>query len=129
MGTKLRALVRVEPALEQRAQDRRVDLRPVEVRRLKRRLDLGPCERECHVVVEQSPVKPVHGLEPYPAAGGHCAEKVLCQRRELVGPLSRLFQHPGEHVVREKADILGEHAEHQAVDEMRHRLRCVSALT
>ena len=48
---ELRALVRVEAALEQRAEDRRVDLRPVERRRLERRLDplIGraatPCRR------------------------------------------------------------------------------------
>ena len=60
---------------------------------------------------------------------GHRTEKVHCQRRELVGPLSRLFQHPGEHVVCEEADILGEHAEHKAVDEMCNRLRRLAALT
>ena len=125
---ELRPLVRVESALEQRAEDRGVDLRPVEVRRIEGRLNLGPRERQRRVVLEQSAVEPVDGLEPHPAAGRHRAEKVPCQRREFVGPLPRLLQHAGEHVIREKPNILGEHAEDQAVDEMRHVLRVVSPL-
>ena len=34
-------------------------------------------------------------------------------------------QHPREHVVRQQADVLGEHAEDQAVDEVGDRLRVV----
>ena len=42
---ELRALVRVEPALEERAQYRGVDLRPVERRRFERGLDSGLVQR------------------------------------------------------------------------------------
>ena len=37
-------------------------------------------------------------------------------------------QHPREHVVRKQADVVGEHAEDEPVDEVRHRLRVVPAL-
>ena len=38
-------------------------------------------------------------------------------------------QHPREHVVRQQANVVGEHAEDQAVDEVRDRLRIVTALS
>ena len=124
---KLRALVRVEAALEQRAQDRRVDLRPVERRGVKRGFDPLPVEGQGGVVVEQPAVEPGHGLEADAAPGGHRAEQVAGEVGELVRPLARLFQHPGEHVAGQKPRVLGEHAEHQTVDEMRHRLGLVAA--
>ena len=37
-------------------------------------------------------------------------------------------QHPREHVVRKQADVVGEHAEDEPVDEVRDRLRFVAAL-
>ena len=39
-----------------------------------------------------------------------------------------MLQHPGEQVVGQQAHVLGEHAEHETVDEVRHRLRVVAAL-
>ena len=47
---------------------------------------------------------------------------------ETRGPLPRLFQHPREHVSGQQAHILGEHAEHQTVDEVRYRLRIVTPI-
>ena len=44
-------------------------------------------------------------------------------------PPPRLLQHPREHAVRQQADVLGEHAEHEPVDEMRHDPRVVAALS
>ena len=38
-------------------------------------------------------------------------------------------QHPREHVVRQQADVVGEHAEDQAVDEVGDRLGIVTALS
>ena len=49
---ELRAFTRVEPALEQRAEDRRIDLRPVEVRRRQYRLDVSGLQRERRTIVE-----------------------------------------------------------------------------
>ena len=40
-----------------------------------------------------------------------------------------MAQHPREHVVRQQADVVGEHAEHQPVDEVRDPLRVVAALS
>ena len=126
MRAKLRSLVRVEAALEQRPQDRRIDLRPVERRRLERRLYSLPVERQRGVVVEQPAVEPCHRLEPHIAACRHRSEQARGVVREPVRVAPRAFQHPCEHVVRQQAHVLGEHAEHEAVDEVRHRLRIVA---
>ena len=117
MRAELRALVRVEPALEQRAQDRGVDLRPVERRGLERGLDPGLVQRQRGIVVEEPAVEPCHRLEPDPAAGGHRAQEVPRQALELLGPLARVLQHPGKHVVGQQTHVLGEHAEHEPVNE------------
>ena len=55
---ELRAFARIEPALEQRAEDRRIDLRPVEVRSRQYRLDVSGLQWERRTVVEQSAVEP-----------------------------------------------------------------------
>ena len=123
---ELRALVRIEPALEQRPQDRRIDFRPVERGRPERRLDPFPVERQRGVVVEQSTVEPRHRFEPDTPARGHRAEQVARQVGKFLRPSARMLQHPGEHAAGQQAHVLGEHAEHQTVDEVRHRLRIVA---
>lgn len=55
-------------------------------------------------------VEPFHGLEPYPAPDRHRPEQVARQRREVIGPLPGVFEHAGEHSVREQSHVLGEHA-------------------
>ena len=101
---------------------------PVEGGRGQRGLDLGPFQGRGAVVVEQSAVEPRHGLDAEAPARRHCPEQVAGQRGEFLGPLARLFQHAGEHVVGEQPHVLGEHAEHQPVDEVGDRVRVVAAL-
>ena len=114
------------PALEQRAEDRRIDLRPVEVRRRQYRLDVSGLQRERRTVVEQSAVEPGDRLEANPAAGGHHSEELGGQLGELLRGALRLSQHPGEHVIGQQAHVVGEHAEDEAVDEMRDHGRIVA---
>ena len=66
-------------------------------------------------------------FEADPAAGGHHLEQVARQLDETLRSRSRMAQHPREHVVRKQADV-GEHAEDETVDEVRDRLRFVTAL-
>ena len=126
MGPELRALVRVEAALEQRAQDRGVDVGPVEFGRLQRRLDLFLVHGEGRIVLEEPAVEPLHGLEADPAPYGHRPEQVACQGREFLGLAARVLEHAGEHLAGEQPHVLGEHAEHEAVHEVRHVLRCMA---
>ena len=129
MRPELGALVRIKAALEQRAENRGVDLRPVEVRRRQHRLDVGLLQRQRGVVIEQAAVEPGHRLEADAAAGGHHPEEFAGQLDEPTRGRQRMPQHPREHVVRQQADVVGEHAEDQPVDEVRHRLRIVTALS
>ena len=128
MRTELCPLGRVQPALEQRAEQRRIDLRPVEGGRGQRGLDLGPFQGKDAVVVEQAAVEPRHGLEADAPARRHRPEQVAGQVGELRRPLVRPFQHAGEHVVGQQPHVLGEHAEHQPVDEVGDRVRVVAAV-
>ena len=74
MRAELRALGRVQAALEQRAQDRRVDLAPIEGGGLQRRLDLFPRQRQGVIAVEEAAVEPGDGFETDAAACGHGAK-------------------------------------------------------
>ena len=40
----------------------------------------------------------------------------------------RLLQHPREHVIGQQAHVVGEHAEHEPVDEVRDGMRIVASL-
>ena len=126
---QLRALAGVQPALEQRAQDRRgrPPTSPAPPRCARFRFRPGSSGR-AGVVVEEPAVEPCHRLESDAAAQGHCAEQVAGQVGKVDGPLARLLQHAREQVVGQQAHVLGEHAEDQPVDEVRHGLRVVAAV-
>ena len=128
MRAELGTLVGIEAALEQRSEDRRVDLRPVQVRCRQHRLDVGPLQRQRVGVIEEPAVEPGHRLETDPAAEGHHPEELAGELAELVRSRLRMAQHPREHVVRQQADVVGEHAEDEPVDEVRDRLRVVAAI-
>ena len=128
MRAELRPLVRVETPFEQRAENRRIDLRPVEIRRRQHRVDVGRVERQRLPVVEQPAVEPRHRLEPDPSARRHHPEEGAGQFREMPGGAPRLLQHARERVVRQQPDVVGERAEDEPVDEVRHGARVVAAL-
>ena len=126
--SELGTFVRVETSLEQRAEDRRVDLGPIEVGGLQHRLKVALLERQRGVVVEQAAVEPVHRLEADATAGRHRPEEFAGQLTEPRRGRKSVPQHPREHVVRQQADVVGEHAEDQPVDEVGDRRRVVPAL-
>ena len=121
------ALAGIQPPLEQRPEDRRVDLRPVEFRCCQHGIDVGPLQRERRVVVEQPAVEPVDRLDADQASLRHPPEQRAGKLRETVRHAPRLFQHSREHVAGQQAHVVGEHAEHQPVDEVRHHVRVVAA--
>ena len=122
-------LVRVQPALEQRAQDGRVDVRPVQFGGFAHGVDAGPVQRQRdRVVVEEPAVEPRHFVVADHAAGGHLGEEVAGQPLELLRSAVRLLQHAPEEPLRQQVHVFGEHAEDQPVDEPRHGVRVVAAL-
>ena len=94
-----------------------------------RGLDVGPLQRQGRVVVEQPAVEPVDGLDTDQTALGHPPEQRGGQVGEAVRGTPRLLQHPGEHVAGQQAHVVGEHAEDEPVDEVRHPVRVVAAVT
>ena len=58
-------------------------------------------------------------------ASPHGREEAAGQGAEITAVVSR-FEHPGEHTIREELDVLGKHAEDQAIDEMGHPLWLVT---
>ena len=126
VGAELGTLVGVEAPLEERPEDRRVYLRPVERRCSERCFDPYLVEREGAVVVEESAVEPSHLLESDPPSCRHRAEQISSENFEFLWAGAGVLEHPGEHVVREQADILGEHAEDESVHEVCDCLRIVA---
>lgn len=76
----------VEPALEQRPDDRRIDRAPIEPRRADEIADFERADRQHVVAVEQSAVEPRDGDRAEPAVSlGHGAKQLGQHRWEGVG--------------------------------------------
>ena len=126
----LRALVGIEEALEQRAEDRRVDRRPVLPGDVAQDVERVRVERQRLVVVEQAAVEMQDVFEAVFAARAHVAEQFrqhfLRALRHFVAALRQRVEQPLEQVVLQQVHVLGEQAEHDAVEEMRDLLRRVA---
>ena len=90
-------------------------------------VQIFPFARLNVVIVEQAAVEPFDLFEPDKPAILHRAEQRLGMGGKTGRVRSRSFYNPFEHLVRQELHILGKHAEHQTVDEMRHFLRVVSS--
>ncbi len=127
MGAELRALAGIEAALEQRAEDRRIDLRPVAVGGFERRANILARQGQRCIVLEQSTVEPGHRLEiDEAAAPGHGSEQRLGVANEIAGIGQARLQHALEHLLRQQIDVLREQAEHHAVDEVGDLVRVLA---
>jgi hypothetical protein len=126
MRAQLAALAGVQPALEQGAQEGGIDLRPVQFRRADQQVDVVAVKRQRRCVIEQSTVEPWYGsIADLAAAFGHGGEQVAGVALRPVRPLPRPRQQLDEQPRRQQPDIVGEQAEHQPIDEMRHHKRVV----
>lgn len=83
VGAELAALVGVETALEQRAQDGRIDVPPVLLRGRVNERDLVSGQGEGEVVVEQAAVEMGYPLEADAPARLHRQEQIAGKGREL----------------------------------------------
>ena len=122
MCADLRALVGVEKALEQRAEDRRVDQAPVEARRGEQEADFPMLQRQRGAAVEQAAVEFENVLEVEVAAFRHVVEQARQESLGLTGlALGRLQQFLPQ-AVGQQLHAVGKKAEDELVDEMRDRL-------
>ena len=127
MGTKLAALVGVKPAFKQGAKDRGVDVGPVQRGGADQVVDILPGQGQGVVGIKQPAVEPLDLFESDQPAAAHGGEQGAGMGGEGLGLLAGGLDHALEHLARQQVHILGEHAKHQPVDEMRHRLRRVAA--
>ncbi len=129
MRAQLAALVGVEAAFEEGAEDRGVDAGPVEMRRAFQVVDVLIGQRQRIVAVEQAAVEPFDAVEADLAAAAHGGEEgrgILGEQAVVAARAA--VDHGREIVAGQQLHIFGEHAEDQAVDEMRDGLRIVAAL-
>ncbi len=118
MRAQLRTFVGVEAALEQGAEDGRLDGGPVQGGDIRQHVQPFAREIEHGVVIEQPAIEECHLVEAEPAALGHRAEQGAQPFAEGRRVAQRVPHQLREQVVREKVDVLGEQAEQDADQEM-----------
>ncbi len=123
MRADLRPLVGIEKALEQRAEDRRVDQAPVEARGGEQEADFVVLKRQRRPAVEQAAVEFENVLEIEVAALRHVVEQAGRDTPSTCSGLrsaacSSFFHRP----FGQQLHAVGEEAEDELVDEMRDRL-------
>ena len=128
MRAQLAALVRVQTPLEQRAEDRRLDGRPVQLRRPPRQFQVLRLQRQAVGIVEQPAVEPGNLDQAKPAAALHRREQFAGAVHECGGPGLDRRQQLAEQPARQQADVLREQAEQQPGHEMRHPWRFMAPL-
>ena len=126
----LSPLIGIEEAFEQRAEDSRVDRRPVLLGDRAQHVEGVGVERQRLVVVEQAAVEVQDMRDAEIAAGPHFVKQVgqhaLRTFRDFVAPPRQRVEHLFEQVVLQQVHVLGEQAEHDAVEEVRDLLRRVA---
>jgi hypothetical protein len=106
------------PRSKRGSQDRGVDGAPVEARGGEEAADLVLGEREDAVGGEQIAVEAADDVGAEVAAAGHGGEELGDLAAEAVGVVAGVVDEAAEERVGEQADVLGEHAEDEAVEEV-----------
>ena len=128
VGAELSALVGVEAALEEGAEDGGLNLGPVEVGGVGDDGEVVFVEREDLGAVEEAAVEPLDAVGAEPAVlVGHGAEECGEAGGEVGGFVAGAGDEFGEEVAGEEAGVLGEEAEEEFVEEMGDLVRVVAA--
>src|SRR5262249_11692193 len=119
----LAALFGIEKALEQRPENRRIDLAPIEARRGDEETDIARFEAKRAASIEQATVE-VRNLRQVEFAGFlHRGEQAV----EIALGIFRIFQcapkQPWKEAVGKQLDAVREKTEDQLIDEMRDFFR------
>ena len=122
MRADLRPLVGIEETLEQGAEDRRIDQAPVERGGREEQGDLDMRQFERRAAVEQAAVEPGNVLQVEIPAVLHVAEQLVEPLLGPFGPALRRLQELLPHPFGQQLHAVGEEAEDELIDEMRHRL-------
>ncbi len=122
VGAELAAHVRVQPALEQGAEDGGLHGVPVHAGGLQQGHHVGGFQGGDGDVLEQAAVEPGDGLQGEVAALLHGPEQVGEAGAGFRSIRIGLVQHRLEQLFRQQAGVLGEHAEHALDQEVGHGL-------
>ena len=124
MGADLRAFGGIEDALEERAEDRRLDVRPIGIVDRDEDVDFLGRQREDFGVGEQSAVEPEDFVGAEIAAPCDMAWKRFSSRRGERGGIGlAVFEDFAEKFRRQQADVFAEHAEHELHEEVGDAVR------
>ena len=115
---ELRAGVRVKAAFEQGAEDGRVNGAPIEGRGGGDALHFIGGQVKDGVIVEQVAVEMADRFKAEVAAGRHGVEELRQNLAEAGGVAGRLLHDAAEDHIGQEADVFGEEAENQAVQEV-----------
>ena len=126
MRAELRALGRVQAALEQRAEDAGLDRGPVGRHDAGQHGQRGLVQRQHAVVVEQAAVEVGNLVHAEPAARAHGREKLAQLRVEGRWLAAGALHQPAKQPVGQQPHVLGEEAEEQADQEVGHGRRGVA---
>ena len=127
-AAQLAALGGVKSTFEQRSENGRVDFRPIQPSGRQHFGYIFLFKRQRFVIVKQAAVKPFDVLEADKAAATHRREQHARHVLEGRGVGLGSFQHPLEHLVRQKVDVFRKHREDKPVDEVGNPLRVMAAL-
>ena len=85
-------------------------------------------QRQRFVIIEQTAIKPFDVFEADKAAATHRREQHARHVLEGRGIGLGSFQHPLEHLVRQKVDVFREHREDKPIDEVGNPLCVMTTL-
>jgi hypothetical protein len=127
VGAELGALAGVERALEEGAEDRRLDTPPVERGRRGQPAQLFPLQRHDVDRSEKAAVESGDPLQVERAAVAHRFQEGLHLSRELVRVPGAEVKELGEDAFGQQADVFGKEAEEELDEEVRGTLRLDAA--
>ena len=125
---ELAPLGRVEPALEQRAEDRRLDLAPVQGGCARRMSISVGCQRQDVGVREQAAVEMWIRSTPNRPPSRHRVEQILSIEARSSGSFAPASMSSWKSLAREQTDVFGEQAEQHPVQEVGDLAWLVAAL-
>ena len=128
VGAELVALAGIEGALQQGAEDGRLDVAPVGAGGFDEQADLVAVEGDGGAFGEQAAVEAQHfaAQDGREATGIHGLPQVLDHRREAARVVGEALQQLGEGPRRQQADVLGKHGEQCPHQEAGDMLRCLA---
>ena len=115
MRADLRALVRVETALEKIAHDARLNELPIRLTSSCERADFLFVQLENCCFLKEMAIEMPNLVRAETAAGRHGGEQFFKRLREMLGIIDARFENAGHKIRRKQTGVFGEETEYDAV--------------